>query len=307
MGRSRNVPFALYILFAASACFGQNPPQTAPTPTGSAVTIPSYPDTARGLEKLLSEMMRLAKEGDKQGLAAYSKSLVLPNPADWFTSVFGSDLGPQYATASGHSNSTIEASVPLTLASLLKDNRMTIEAHKFENSCDENATDTEYPTLLKRDRLVPLYDARFFDKSNTAAVWSYFAYVDGAFRYVGNLSKQMSPPPKKEGSPQGVDSSTQDAATRIRAGANVQAAKLIHQVQPQYPYEAKAAHIQGKVVIHAIIGKDGRIREEELVQGVCVLAKSAMTAVKDWRYQPTLLEGNPVEVDTDITVIFTLS
>jgi protein TonB len=75
---------------------------------------------------------------------------------------------------------------------------------------------------------------------------------------------------------------------------------------PRYPQEAKDAHVQGKVLIHAIIATDGSIREADAVEGPTVLAEPALAAVKNWRYSPTLLLGEPVEVDTTISVIFTL-
>ena len=95
--------------------------------------------------------------------------------------------------------------------------------------------------------------------------------------------------------------------TRIRIGGNVQAAKLAHQVTPVYPQIAKTAHVSGTVVLHGIISKDGSVQELEFVSGPPLLIKAAMDAVKQWQYQPTLLAGEPVEVDTTIQVVFTLS
>ena len=83
-------------------------------------------------------------------------------------------------------------------------------------------------------------------------------------------------------------------------------ANLIHQETPRYPLEAKDNHIQGTVLLHAVIAKDGTIRLLDLSEGVCALAGSAMEAVKNWRYKPTLLNGEPIEVDTTISVIYTL-
>lgn len=300
MNRSRNALLACCILLAASACLGQNPPQAAPpaatAPAAPAVTIPSYPDSERGLEKLLGAMMKLSKEGDHQTLTAYAQSLALPNPDAWFLSVFGSDLGPEYAAASEKQRSGVATSAPATLAVLLKQRRTRIEARKFEGSCDPYATDKEYPLLLERARPVPLYDARFWNSPTTPSIWSYFAYVDGGFRYVGNLPAQISPPPVKE-MKLGI----------ISVDGHVQAAKIIDQKLPKYPQEAKQAHIQGNVLIHAVIGKDGLVRETEVIEGVCIFAEPALAAVKQWRYKPTLLDGNPVEVYTTITVTFTLS
>jgi periplasmic protein TonB len=94
--------------------------------------------------------------------------------------------------------------------------------------------------------------------------------------------------------------------TRIRVGGNVAAAKLTRQVQPIYPQIAKTAHVQGTVLLHAIIAKDGTIQELQYVSGPPLLMKAAMDAVREWRYSPTLLNGEPVEVDTTVQVVFTL-
>jgi periplasmic protein TonB len=93
---------------------------------------------------------------------------------------------------------------------------------------------------------------------------------------------------------------------RIRVGGNVQQANLIHQVMPMYPEIAKTAHIQGTVILHAIISKEGTVQELQYISGPPLLMRSAMDAVRQWRYRPTLLNGEPVQVDTTISVVFTL-
>jgi len=94
---------------------------------------------------------------------------------------------------------------------------------------------------------------------------------------------------------------------RIRIGGNVQQTKLVSQPRPTYPPEAKLAHIQGVVKLNALIGKDGAIQNLEVISGEPVLVQAALDAVKHWVYQPTLLNGEPVEVVTQIDVNFTLS
>ena len=81
---------------------------------------------------------------------------------------------------------------------------------------------------------------------------------------------------------------------------------MIRQVMPSYPSEAKSKHIQGTVVLHAVIGKDGTVNSLDVVSGPAELTKAAINAVKQWRYSPIFLNGIPVEVDTTISVIFTL-
>jgi TonB family protein len=94
---------------------------------------------------------------------------------------------------------------------------------------------------------------------------------------------------------------------RIRVGGNVQQTKLLYQARPTYPPDAKAARVQGAVKLQAVIAKDGTIKELQVLSGDPMLVPSAMEAVKQWVYQPTLLNGNPVEVVTQIDVNYTLS
>ncbi|MHB8753834.1 MAG: energy transducer TonB [Candidatus Acidiferrales bacterium] len=91
-----------------------------------------------------------------------------------------------------------------------------------------------------------------------------------------------------------------------RVGGQVEAANLIHQVMPVFPQIAKTAHISGTVVLHAIIAKDGTVQELQFISGPPLLMRAAMDAVKQWRYRPTLLNGQAVKVDTTVTVIFNL-
>jgi protein TonB len=110
---------------------------------------------------------------------------------------------------------------------------------------------------------------------------------------IGSTGGGPPPPPKP-------------VQSRIRVGGNVQAAKLIRQPLPVYPQIAKTAHISGTVILHAIIAKDGTVQEVQYISGPPLLMRSAMDAVKQWRYQPTTLNGEAVEVDTTISVVFTL-
>jgi len=94
---------------------------------------------------------------------------------------------------------------------------------------------------------------------------------------------------------------------RVRVSQGVSEGLLVHQVRPVYPPLARSARIQGAVVLQAVIGKDGAIQNLRLVSGHPMLAPAAIDAVKQWRYKPYFLNGEPVEVDTQITVNFTLA
>ncbi len=105
----------------------------------------------------------------------------------------------------------------------------------------------------------------------------------------------LAPPPPKPTAPQ-----------RVKQGGQVTAASLVTQTRPVYPALARQARIQGSVILHAIIDKDGKVAQLEVISGHPLLVQSALDAVKQWRYKPTMLNGDPVEVDTTITVTFTM-
>ncbi len=126
------------------------------------------------------------------------------------------------------------------------------------------------------------------NNSNTGGV---FGGIPGQ----GIIGGPALPPPPKAAAP-----------SRIKQGGQVTAASIITQTHPVYPPLARQARIQGTVVLHAIIDKDGKVAQLEVVSGHPLLVQAALDAVKQWRYKPTLLNGDPVEVDTTIQVTFTM-
>jgi protein TonB len=113
---------------------------------------------------------------------------------------------------------------------------------------------------------------------------------------LGGIGTGAAPPPPPPAA----------ATSRIKVGGAVQAASLVKQVTPNYPSIAKTAHVTGTVTLHAIISKDGSIESLQFVSGPPLLMASAMSAVKEWKYKPTMLNGEAVEVDTTVQVIFSL-
>jgi protein TonB len=95
--------------------------------------------------------------------------------------------------------------------------------------------------------------------------------------------------------------------TRMRVSAGVTTGMLLKKVEPVYPLQAKDAHIQGTVILHAIIDKQGNISSLTLVTGSQELISSATDAVRQWKYRPYLLKGEPIELDTTIEVRYQLT
>lgn len=92
----------------------------------------------------------------------------------------------------------------------------------------------------------------------------------------------------------------------IQQSEGVQSGLLVYRVDPRYPQIAVSARISGTVELRAIIGRDGRVRSVEVLSGSALLAPAAVAAVREWRYRPTLLDGETVEVETHVTVHFVL-
>ncbi len=120
-------------------------------------------------------------------------------------------------------------------------------------------------------------------------------------------------PPEPAGNPvsdaASISNSSGDSVppSRVKVSSGVIAGMIIHKVTPEYPGAARAARLQGTVVLQAIISKEGKIENLRAISGHPMLVPAAMDAVKQWRYKPYFLKGEPVAVDTMITVNFALA
>jgi periplasmic protein TonB len=126
------------------------------------------------------------------------------------------------------------------------------------------------------------------------------AYVPGGDSIPGGGLTQLAREPEPIAKPQQVERHP------VRISEGVLQAQLISRVEPRYPALALQTKTEGVVRLHAIISRDGRITSLDILSGHPLLVKAALEAVSQWRYRPTMLNGEPVEVETSITVIFQL-
>ena len=103
-----------------------------------------------------------------------------------------------------------------------------------------------------------------------------------------------------------VTSAQGDKPARIRVGGAIRQPSMVSKVEPVYPPLAKQANIQGVVILELVIDTDGSVKEGRVLRSIPLLDQAALDAVVQWRYQPTLLNGAPVEVIATVTVNFTL-
>jgi len=291
-----------------SQCQAQQSQVPTPAPTTQTV---SYPDSESGLEHLAKDILTALKDGNTDHAKALAQSMVLPDPAAWYHQTFGDYSGDKEI---GNYNNQ-RAQLPLEILAFFKNAMQSgnsiVSAKRLGAKCDDSDGEHAFPTLDARVNATALYDLRLASVNRYLRLWP-IAYVDGTFRFVAEprpwdyFAPHPHPTAVAAKTTPNQETNEEQIERRIRQGGAVAAAKLIKRVTPYYPADAQAEHLQGTVELHAIIAKDGTISDLRVIKGYCSLARASLDAVKKWRYTPTLFNGEPVEVDTTIEVIFTL-
>lgn len=298
------IPIGASALAQSNAQSQTSPPTVAEAPSPLPVTL-SYPDNERGLKQLATDVLRAQEKNDSARAKQLLDSLALPNFRDWYAENFSEPAAakavPSYEAALPH----LTAQLAQIFLSARQEGFRGVEASRYPDDKSACSSAPIFSAMTFRQTQVPLYELRFTQGDRFKRVFA-FAYVEGAFRLVlvPNFSRPMTPSPSR------TDDSKTNAAKpgeAVRMGATVQAARIVCRVTPYYPEEARRAYVSGTVRLHAIIGTDGSVKQLEAVSGPDVLIPSAKAAVSQWRYRPVLLNGEPVEVDTTIDVIYALN
>lgn len=306
------VACATLILASAVNAIAKPTQQTPPAPPSvvqKAVTW-SYPNSTSGLEHLIKDILKAQKTGDGFHAQELIDSLILPDYQRWYLDVFDDET----AEAGIASYKASLTSLPTQLAQFflkVQQSQTSVSAVRFDETCDDNASDHTFGILLSRLRSVPLYELRFIEGGKFFRLFA-LVYVDGGFRFA-LLPDPEKVTPHKDSAIRNPTTGAKDKGESgiariqtIRQGGSVSAAHIIHKEQPVYPEVARLERIQGTIRLHAIIGTDGTIRGLRVMSGACSLSKSAYDAVRKWRYSPTTFGGQSVEVDTTIDVIYSL-
>lgn len=272
-------------------------PKSAAAPLLSPTVQAEYADSSSGLRRLMQDALNLAKKNDQNKLTALTNSMVLPDPAAYFARVFGPEIGAVYTRGYMLQISVIPGQAIHFFQDAVKKQFTSVDVIRFTSACDDRADEKEYPLLLLRQGEEPLSEVRF-SHENSYSFTRYLAYVDGGFRFLGNLDPISNP---------AFSPSPSLTPSRIKVSGDSLQANLIKQVQPIYPEEARQHFFQGEVILHVLISPDGAPTDFQIIQGRCSLAKAATDAVRQWRYSPTLRNGTAVEVESDIAVNFVVS
>lgn len=293
--------------------WAQSPP--VPAVKIPAPSIPSlkldYPDSPSGLEHLFKDIIKALKGNNGARAELLLKNLALPEPNAWYDEVFGPDISRMTAPDYRKSASSIPSSIAHFLLDAQTHQFDDVKAVRFDKSCDDSAGLATFGILHARLQPAPLYELRLFHGSRFVRLFA-FSFVNDSFRYI-------TPPALNRKLFQSANWDLESAIAseelrkrlsqekRDRIGGDVRAAKLIHRVEPVYPEIARKEHLQGSVRLHALIDKDGSLSKLHVITGYCSLSAAALEAVSQWRYSPTLFNGEPIEVDTEIDVTFSLT
>ena len=276
-----------------------------PNPDGSQSNSSVYPNSESGLKHLIQDALAAVKASDQPRLAELTNSMVLPSPEEWFLKVFGPEWGAVYAKLYAQNQGHAAANLSSIFADAVAQKFSIGEVRQFKNSCDFFADQDEYPMLAARVVPEPFSVVRFA-KGDQVRTLRFIAYVDGGFRFLGLLRVPTDLYPgvaKTMGLKPGAERPTDP----VVVAENVERAKKIHDVAPLYPIEARMSHVEGKVVLHSIIEKDGTVGDVRVMRGQCPFAMATVSAVKQWKFSPTLADGVAVRTSTIWEVNFNLS
>jgi TonB family protein len=283
--------FATSVL-AAALCMSIVPSASAQQFANTALTgsVTSYADSPEGLKALIGDIFAALRAGNEARASELLDNLAVPDYKAWFVKEFGFDEGQRLALKYAELAPQARFEIEKLFNSALSERRTDVTVTSLQKPLDPKVAGLDRAVVESMQAPITLYsaDGRSSDQPYAVFLGRYF-YLQGGFRYVNDRVLQAlgSAP-----------------APRIRLGGQVVASKLIHQPQPIYPDGARRSRIEGSVILHAIIGTDGHVKELSLVSGDPVLADAAISAVRQWQYQPTKLNDVPAEVDTTITVTF---
>jgi TonB family protein len=265
---------ALWISVSSALAVQVHAQQLSP----AAATI-AYPNNSEGLRQLLNNMLLAARREDESELQSMIRATEIPNYQSWFTTNFGQEKGESWAGPYGRWLAKDEREFQELMVKLARmDGEFAVEkldaAKRYEllnGPLDEYRASWKRPEAPKGEELVNVAD---------------FFFVEGKFRW---------------------DSTTQYFPFQKPKTGSIVIAKLVKRVSPKYPEEARQKAIQGTVVLNVVLLRDGSVMVQSVAEGDPILSPAAIEAVRQWRYEPTALNGQPIDMDTKISVVFTLA
>jgi TonB family protein len=236
----------------------------------------SVANNSDGLQLLLHKLLLTAEGNDQPTLRSLIESMEIPNYEEWFVQVLGEQRGRDSAATYRKSLRASEQQFEMLWLELAKQQGQ-ISVERLQSARNEpvvRSLDEYRATWAKTD------DSSGPDSQPIGT----FYYVDGKFRYDGTRHEIR-------------------VLSKSKTGA-IKLGRIVQRVQPAYPTAAQQLKIHGIVAVNVIVQKDGTVTVQNVGGGHPLLVPAAVEAVKQWRYEPTTVDGEPVEYQTKLYVIF---
>jgi hypothetical protein len=259
--------------------------ETAYVPQTPAAT----PESSSGLKSQLESILRIAKDKNSNQIDDMVNGLQIPEDANWFSATFGEELGSSLASTYKDSWKDYKYAV----AQMFRENPSGKHFQVFVKEYSPSSpvpSDSFIQAILQNSKIpLKLYTASVGKDRPIGTLPGLYIYSQGAFRIVNWRTFYGLPNVKP---------------VRIRVGTATAMNQLVRQVNPVRSAEARQEHLQGTVVLHIVIDRDGSVMKADPVSGPPELMKESEDAVRQWLFKPTLLNGDPVEVDSTVNIIF---
>lgn len=249
----------------------------------------SIAESAEGLQSQLEAVLGAARGHDSKQYGDLISQLKVPDAPNWLSGTFGEESGTKVAANYANSWEAYKDQITRIFQEIAKTHPKRVFAKEFSAN-SPSALDPFLHAILDASKgPTVLYTAGAGNEREFTTIPGVYVYVQGAFRILNwgafyGLPNVRSP--------------------RIRVGSSAAMSQIIHQVNPTMSAEARKQHLKGSVVLHIVIDRDGNVSLVQPVSGPDLLVHDAAEAVRQWRFRRTLLNGDPVEVDTTVNINF---
>jgi TonB family protein len=276
---------ALFLLMLSAALTTSAAAATDQAPSDMG-TVPA---SSVGLQLQLGAILNAEKHGGSKAVDDLVDHLRVPENTSWFDNTFGSEIGGRLSAAYTSSWREYRDNVRNMYRENANRKDTKIFVKEFSDS-SSSAADAFIRSILKSAKApVVLYTASSGKKSGMDSLPGIYIFERGTFRVINWRTFYELPNMKP---------------VRIRVGEQIAASQLVYHVDPNPPSDPLQKQVQGTVIVHVVIDRDGVVTKFEPVNGPSELFGSALDAVRQWRYKPVILNGDPVEVDTTVKVAF---
>jgi len=297
-----NLQYFVFVAFAIVSLGidrAQGPqPQAAANPQNAQATVT---DSSERLQSQIDEILNAIRGKDSAKETELIQSLLMPENSTWFVDEYGPGFGGALSAAYRGEAVNLKDEIKSIYEA---DARAGLLHAKISRYADPEAVNAPIDHFLNcMNQIVPLYEAAFLGKrpgiqmamksgqlkQTGGDLDGLFVYYQGAFRFIPMQILMKLP---------------SERPVRIHLDMNVMRSKLTMQTYASYPEEALRKRIGGKVVVRVNLDMSGNIQDIKPVEGDPILLRALIDAVNQWRFLPTKLDGDPVEVELDVEMVF---